>query len=214
MRHKALPAFQDILSADPVVLGQVSELDETFVHESFKGEKIPLGSGKPARRHGAKAQKRGISNEYICTNTGVRRNGGAVAEATNRAKPDHTELEQVYSGHLHDGTLVLCDGLKTYAHLKNVADCSIKDVNTVCEDEQNFYHLNTVNNFHSFIKGRYVFYRGVATKYLNSYNVLFTLAWRQPGSLLADLCAKLFCPGTMDYHYRNREIKTERLLII
>lgn len=214
MRHKVLLAFQDIISENPVILSQVSELDETFVPESLKGEKIPPENGRPARKHGAKAQKRGISNEYICINTGVQRNGGAVAEASNRAKPDHTELEQVYSGHLQDGTLVLCDGLKTYNYLKSIADCSIKDINTVCEDEQTFYHLNTVNNFHSFIKSRYVFYRGVATKYLNRYNALFTLAWRQPDSLLADLCAKLLCPGAKDYHYKNQQIKTERLLVI
>lgn len=214
MRHKILLCLQDMISADPVVLEQVSELDETFVLESYKGKKLPPNVNRPARKHGAKAQKCGISEEYICINTGVQRDGGAVAESVNRAKPDAAELRQVYEGHLGDGMLVLCDGLRSYNALKNLADCTIKDINTVDEAEKNFYNLNTVNNFHSFIKARYGFYRGVATKYLNRYNALFTLAWRQGGSLIAGLCAKFFHPGTTDYHHGLRDVWEKGLLVL
>ena len=175
MRHKILLALEDLISADPVILGQVSELDETFVLECLKGKKLPPDIGRPARKHGAKAQKRGISAEYICINTGVQRDGGAVAEAVNRAKPDGTQLQQICNGRLKDGVLLLCDGLKSYSALKGLADCTVKDINTADETEKGFYHLNTVNNFHSFIKKRYNFYRGVATKYLNRYNTMFSL---------------------------------------
>ena len=214
MRHKFLLALQDLIAADPVLLNQVAELDETFVLDCFKGKELSSEINRPARKHGAKAQKRGISNEYICINTGVQRNGGVVAEATNRAKPDKSELTQVYEGHLQDGCLVLCDGLKSYNVLKEIAQCSIQDIATVSKEEENFYHLNTVNNFHSFIKDRYDFYRGVATKYLNRYVTLFTLAWQQSGTILADLCSKLFTPSTTNYFYGNQGVKTERLLIV
>lgn len=214
MRHKFLLALQDMATKDPVVLKEVSELDETFVLECLKGKKLPEEAGRPARKHGAKAQKRGISNEYVCINTGVSRDGGAVAETVNRAKPDSSELVAVYDGHLKDGALALCDGLRSYSVLKSLAECTVKDVNTVAGDEKAFYNLNTVNNFHSFIKGRYDFYRGVATKYLNRYNTLFTVAWRQDDSAVANLCSRLFCPGKVNYHYRNRDVKELRLLAI
>ena len=190
MRHKFLLALQDVLAQDPVILAQVSELDETFVLECLKGKQLPEGTGRPARKHGAKAQKRGISNEYVCINTGVSRNGGAIAETVNRAKPDGRELQAVYDGHLQDGVLAICDGLRSYSALKDIAQCTIKDINTVTEDEKAFYHLKTVNNFHSFIKNQYVFYRGVATKYLNRYNALFTVAWQQKGSAVASVSAE------------------------
>ncbi len=90
----------------------------------------------------------------------------------------------------------MCDELKSYSVLEGLADCIVKDINTVDGDGKGFFNLNTVNNFHSFIKKRYNHYRGVATKYLNRYNALFTLVWRQNESLLADLCAKLFQLGT------------------
>lgn len=213
MRHKVLLALQDIISDDPVILSEVSEFDETFVLECYKGKKLPAEVARPARKHGAKAQKRGISSEYVCINTGVQRNGGAVAESVNRAKPDGTELQEVYDGHLADGTLVLCDGLRSYNALKEIADCTITDINSV-DAGGSFYHLNTLNNFHSFIKERYNFYRGVATKYLNRYNALFSLAWCQKEDLVESLCSKMLCPGAKDYYHSIREIKTRKLLAI
>lgn len=214
MRHKLLLAMQDMLASSPVVLGKVSELDETYVLESFKGKKLSEDTGRPARKHGAKAQKRGLSAEYICINTGIQRDGGALAEAVNRAKPDSAELLEVYKGHLEDGTLLLCDGLKSYGILRNLAECTIKDINTAAPAEMSFFHLNTVNNFHSFIKDRYDYYRGVATKYLNRYNALFSLTWRRNTVLVTDLCSKLFHSGTADYYHSIKDIKTLRLLAL
>ena len=71
MRHKLLLAMQDNREENPCILSDVSELDETFVLDCYKGHKLPETVTRPARKHGAKAQKRGISNEYICICTGV-----------------------------------------------------------------------------------------------------------------------------------------------
>lgn len=214
MRHKLLAAFQDIRSLNPVILEQVAELDETFVLECYKGKKLPDDVGRPARKHGAKARKRGISEEYICINTGVQRSGEAISEAVNRAKPNQRELQQVYKGHIKDGSLLLCDGLRSYSSLGQLADCTIQNVNDTDEKGKGFYNLNTVNNFHSFIKGRYNFYRGVATKYLNRYNALFTLAWRRGEGLVSNLYSRLLHPGMIDYHHSIRDISETGLLIL
>ena len=213
MRHKILLALQDIIDSDPVILEQVSELDETFVLECYKGKELPPDVDRPARKHGAKAQKRGISNEYICINTGVQRGGGAVAETVNRAKPSRAELEQVYCGHIGNGSLILCDGLSSYKTLGMVIDCTVHDINAE-ETGHGFYNLNTVNNFHSYIKKQYNEYRGVATKYLNRYNAMFTLAWRKNEAIISGLCARLLKPGLLDYHHTIRDIRKSRLLTI
>ena len=89
-----------------------------------------------ARKHGAKAQKRGISNEYICICTGVGRESGAVAATANRAKPDASELKAIFDGYLNIGILVLCDGLKSYSALGIEYGYSVKDVN--CETDKFF----------------------------------------------------------------------------
>lgn len=214
MRHKFLLALQDMMDSDPVVLESVCELDETFVLECYKGKELPVDAGRKPRKHGAKAQKRGISNEYICINTGVQRDGGVVAVAVNRAKPDNSELEQVYAGHIGTDALLLCDGLRGYASLGFLSGgCTVQPVDK-SEEDTGFFNLNTVNNLHSFIKDRYEFYRGVATKYLNRYNALFTVAWRQKEDVLASLCKKLFHPSGTNYHHTVKEVRTLRLLEI
>lgn len=96
----------------------------------------------------------------------------------------------MYDVHLQDGVLAICDGFRSCSALKDIAQCTIKDINTVTEEEKAFYHLNTVYNFHSFIKEQYVFYRGIATKYLNRYNALFTVEWQQKGSAVASVSAE------------------------
>lgn len=214
MRHKILLALQDMIDSDPVVLEQVAELDETFVLECYKGKELPPELDRPARKHGAKAKKRGISNEYVCINTGVQRGGGAVAETVNRAKPDKEELKQVYSGHIGNGSLILCDGLGSYTVLSMAADCTVQDINAEGAADYGFYNLNTVNNFHSYIKKQYNDYRGVATKYLNRYNALFSIAWRRSEAIISSLCTRLLKPGPKDYHYTIRNIRESRLLVI
>ena len=214
MRHKFMLALQDILEDDPVLLAEVAEMDETYVLESYKGKPLPPEVDRPARKHGAKAQKRGISNEYICINTGVQRNGSALAQAVNRAKPSISELKQVYKGHLQDNSLYICDGLTGYNALHELANCSIQDINEAPEGGKGFYHLNTVNNFHQFIKRTYEFYRGVGTKYLNRYNALFSFAWKSSKASAATLCAKLFRPSMRNYYHSIKDVHNLGLLII
>ena len=50
-----------------------------------------------------------------------------------------------------------------------------------------FYNLNTVNGFHSFIKQRYEFFRGVASKYINRYNALFLTTYRNAEAMIRKL---------------------------
>ena len=211
MRHKLLMAFEDFFVESPVVLGDVSEFDETFVLDSYKGKTIPETADRPSRRHGAKAQKRGISNEYVCICTGVQRKGEAVIRTENRAKPSREELQTIFEGHIQSGTLALTDGLRSYPVLGTLADCKVEDVNG---QKSGFYNLNTVNNLHSFIKSRYLFYRGVATKYLNRYNALFQMAYRSIESKITLLIEKLFKPGcTMNIH-TVKDVATHNLLVV
>lgn len=212
MRHKILLGLHGLLEETGVCLGGVSELDETFVLDSYKGGSLPEDAARPARRHGAKAQKRGISDEYVCICTGVERKGDAIAGSINRAKPSSRELGKMFKGHIKEGTLVLCDGLKSYLALEKDTGCSVKDVTK--ERSGKFFNLNTVNNFHSFIKSRYKFYRGVATKYLNRYNDLFSIAYRQAREKAGQLCNQLLEVSSINRNYTNRDVKMRGLLDI
>lgn len=214
MRHKILMALQQMPETGNICLGEVSELDETFVLDCYKGKPLDGDISRKPRKHGAKAEKRGISSEYICICSGIQRNGAAYAAAVNRAKPDAEELRAVFTGHIADATLILCDGLRSYHILPTIADCAVKDCSKMAEDEKCFYHLNTVNGFHSFIKSRYHFYRGVATKYLNRYNTLFSAAYRNVASLIKQVRQALLEVGRINYYHSNKAAGEVDLLAI
>jgi len=139
--------------------------DETFVPESYKGSGLPEDFWRMPRLHGAKAQKRGISDEYICICTGVGRGGRSVAKSLNRVKSSSSELKAAFECYLDERNLVICDGFRSYNILNSKYGCTVKDEN----NEDKFFHFNWVNEVHSFIKHQYVKYRGMATKYLNRY---------------------------------------------
>lgn len=64
-------ANQELPEVADTCLGEVSEFDETFVLDCYKGRKLESIVNRAPRRHGAKAQKRDISNEYVCICTGI-----------------------------------------------------------------------------------------------------------------------------------------------
>lgn len=214
MRHKVLLALQQLPEVSEVCLGDVSEFDETFVLDCYKGKRLDSSITRKPRKHGAKAKKRGISSEYVCICTGIQRKGDALAVSVNRAKPSAGELISIFEGHIADGTLALCDGLRSYHALPGIADCTVKDCTDPDGADSCFYNLNTVNGFHSYIKQRYVFYRGVASKYINRYNALFSTAYRNAEGIIRRLVEMTLMVTGTDYFHSNRDVREIGLLAI
>ena len=184
MRHKVLMSLQAREEACPTQLGGISELDETYVLESLKGRKFPENASRKPRKHGEKANQRGISNEQVCIMTGVERNGGpAYAVTLNRARPSAEEIKTAFQDHIESGCVAFTDGLKGYRHLEDALDCVIESVNRQEQKNAGTANLNNVNSFHSYIQERYSHYRGVATQYINRYNILFSTVYRAKESL-------------------------------
>ena len=162
MRHKILRCVEQMIANTPTVLVGVHEADETYVLESLKGRKIPEDYHRKSRKHGSKASKPGISEEYICVCTSVGNENECTASAVNRATPSKAEIKQVFGDKVTANTVILCDGNKNYDVLED--NCTVAHSNRV----------NKANGFHSFIKERLLAARGVATIYLNRYNALFS----------------------------------------
>ena len=209
-----LLALQELPEVTDACLGEVSEFDETFVLDCYKGRKLDSTVARTARKHGAKAQKRGISNEYICICTGIQRKGDAIAATVNRAKPSAGELIRIFDGHIAGGTLALCDGLRSYHAFPGIANCTVNDCNNQKSEESCFYHLNTVNGFHNFIKKRYNFYRGIASKYINRYNALFSTTYRNAEAMVRRLTEAVLTVTGVNYYHSNKDIRTVRLVAI
>lgn len=214
MRHKILLALQELPEVTEVCLGDVSEFDETFVLDCYKGKELDDAVARNPRKHGAKAEKRGISNEHLCICTGIQRKGDALAATVNRAKPSAGELTRIFEGHIADGTLALCDGLRSYHAFPGIAGCTVRDCVNKEGDDAHFFHLNTVNGFHSFIKKRYEFYRGVASKYINRYNALFATTYRNAEFMIQRLRETVLAVTPTSYYHSNTDVKSAGLLIL
>lgn len=171
MRHKILYCVEQAILSAPTELEGVCEADETYVLENLKGRKIPEGYHRKPRKHGAKAAKAGVSNEYICVCTSVDSDNKCTTAVVNRATPSKAEIAQVFGDKVSVDTVILCDGSDRYDVLE--------DICTVAHSKR----VNKVNGFHSFIKGRLLMARGVATAYLNRYNALFSQVFSKQDSV-------------------------------
>lgn len=82
------------------------------------------------------------------------------------------------------------DGLRSYNSPEAATGRTVVNVNR--EKDRGLFNLNMVNSLHSFIEEKYAHYRGIATKYINRYNMLFSIAFRctdsQTGALFSSLC--------------------------
>ena len=212
LRHKILTALEAILELNPTTLTEIAELDETYVPDNYKGTPLPDDVGRAPRKRGGKAALRGISEKQICICTGVQRNGPVMARTVNRATPSKDEISQVFSGHIGPETLVLTDGGRSYNVLKSAIEgCSIVNVK---KTDGGAYHLNTVNNFHSFIKRWYSTFRGVATKYLNRYNGFFCVAYRKAKDIVSMLQASVEKASTISYWTPVSALKLQQVLVL
>jgi len=201
MRHKILYCIEQSLIAEPTALTGVCEADETYVLECEKGRKFPENHHRKPRKHGAKASKAGISNEYVCVCTSVTGEDEKVAVAINRASPNSQEILDVFGERVNKDTVLLCDGKRSY----NVLDdkCTVAVAN----------RINKVNGFHSFIKDRLDSMRGVATIYLNRYNSLFSKVYSADRSSLIEDIYELMV--TWNNSFKTiAQIRSENLLDI
>lgn len=212
MRHKVLLALQELLENNLVLLSGVTEFDETLVLDCYKSYPVPPEAGRNARKHGAKAAKRGISNEYIAICTGIQRDGRAIAATANRAKPSGKELQKIFCGHIVENTLALTDGLCSYYALEMLTKCSVLNVNRQKSDR--IFNLNTVNSLHSYIKETYNHYREVATEYSNRYNALFSMVFRCADSLTDTFFSSLCISGQNCYWHSIVDVRNYQLVLI
>jgi transposase-like protein len=211
MRHKIMLALEDMQVEQPATVEDVVEADETYVPESKKGTKFGPDASRKPRKRGTPASKRGLSDEQICICTTVqRKTGDLIVKSENRARPSSANVVDIYTGHVQKGTLFLTDGMNVYPRLGKILGITVMNVK---KESAGFFNLNTVNNLHSFIKRRYTEYRGVATKYLNRYNLVFRAAYRQR-TTIGELAETLFASRNPKKVHHYGDVKELNLLAI
>lgn len=175
-RHRFLEAART--SADR--LKGIVEADETYLLKSRKGERK---IGRPARRRGGKASKRGISREQVPVLMAADRSGTTMSAVL----PAVTSkvLKDVLGPKIDKDVFLVSDGHSSYPPMAKDLGVSHETINfTAGERVRGDVHIQTVNSRHSRFKWFLSRYRGVATKYLDNYLRWFHLVGleRNPNS--------------------------------
>ncbi|MBU1565440.1 MAG: IS1595 family transposase [Proteobacteria bacterium] len=167
-RHRFLKAA----AADkPVKLDGIAEADETYILESFKGQrKLP----RPARKRGGKAKKRGLSREQIPVLI-VRDRNGVVIDAVLRDQSKDS-IKSVLSGKLCKDNILCIDGGKALWGFVNEENIPFKLIppGKHVHEKNPIFHIQNVNGYHQRLKSWLARFHGVSTKYLANY-----LGWRR-----------------------------------
>lgn len=167
MRHKFLNSLKE--HDEEVVVSDVLEIDELYVLESRKGQTF---DDRPSRKRGESAKKRGLSSEQVCIITALERDGNPYIQTYNIAKAASDDI-RILAKHIQTGSYVFVDGLASFNVLENEFGCTLK-VLPSNRSYDKINHLNNVNSLHSRIRSLYWKYRGIASRYINRYNSLFS----------------------------------------
>ena len=155
----------------PAVLTGIAEADETFLLESQKGARK---MDRPARRHGGKASKRGISSEQVCILVVRDRSGLTCDFVTGRGPVTTAQLLQHLPPILASDTLLVTDANAAYRAFAKDTGITHAFVNLRAGVRVNgAIHVQNVNSYHSRFHDWLRPFHGVATRYLPNY-----LGWR------------------------------------
>lgn len=167
-RHRFLKSAKD-RKAESV--SGIVEADETYFLRSQKGARKV--KGRAPRKRGGKASKPGLSDEH--TPVLIARDRTGATTDTMLDKVDTESIARHLAPIVAKDTLLISDGEKAYGAF--AAKQGILHVWIIASKGEHVwrgYHIQNVNAYTSGLKTWMVRFRGVATKYLDSY-----LGWRR-----------------------------------
>jgi hypothetical protein len=156
----------------PALLHGITEVDETYLLESNKGQR---NLTRQARKRGGHASKPGISNEQICLLVARDRSGQTLDFVTGKGPLTKTLLTAALKPILATDVLLVSDANPTYPAFCKTEGLSHEAVNlSQGQRVKGAFHVQNVNAYHGRFKQWLARFHGVATKYLPHY-----LGWRR-----------------------------------
>jgi transposase-like protein len=175
----------------------ITEADETYFLESFKGQRI---LNRPSRKRGGKASKRGLSDEQVPVLV-ARDRSGATANAVFDSPSNKNYIQQALSQRIGDS--ILCtDSSKAFKAFAKEAKICHKMVNTKAGIRviEKVFHIQNVNSYCSNLKRWITRFKGVATRHLDKYLGWFRLLDRVGEQLNPHRCLVEALAGISDMH--------------
>ena len=163
-------------------LAGIAEADETFFLRSGKGQR--KGLGRPARQRGGRAKKRGLSAEQVPVLV-ARDRSGSTADfilAADNASHIRDALQPIIA----QDAILCSDSSKAMMAAARLLGVTHRPVNLSAGIRviAGVYHVQNVNAYASRLKSWLRTFKGVATRYLDSYLGWFRALDRSPNSCL------------------------------
>ncbi len=156
----------------PGALHGITEADETYLRESFKGARHIL---RKPRKRGERSSKRGLSKEKVCVLIARDRAGCTVDFVTGKGIVNALSVKNSLKPLLDNDALLVTDGNFACRLFCQTEGISHETINlSKGERVKGAFHLQNVNAYHSRLKNWLQRFHGVATKYLTNY-----LGWRR-----------------------------------
>lgn len=164
-RHRFLPQSGMQL----VKCSGITEIDETYFRESFKGKKV---LHRKARKRG-KLNVRGLSAEQIAVVVARDRNGHTCDAVLRERSAKQVGLS--IGAYIDTNSLLCIEKSKILMKFAKDAGLAFELIGTKQrKGREKVFHVQTVNAYHSRLKNWMVRFNGVATARLPNY-----LAWRR-----------------------------------
>lgn len=209
-RHKILEALKRL--EGPVLEG-IGETDETYIRANEKGNRHI--KGRSPRKRGTPASKRGLSFEQVCVLVVRDRNGSTLCQVAGQGNLSKVKAGKVLDGKLDNVTTLCSDASLTWkAYTK---DSGIKHVvlnQSKKTRVKGIHHIQNVNACHSRLKDWIRDFRGVASKYLDNYLVLFRFVDAHRGESIHFKTIKLIIDACLPVSpERYHEIRTTEFIL-
>jgi transposase-like protein len=173
-RHRFLAAPKTVQSH---ALAGIAEADETYFLRSHKGQR--QGLNRPPRKRGGRAKKRGLSAEQVPVLV-VRDRSGGTADFI-LAAADKKHVAAVLKPLLASDSILCTDGSGSLAAAAKEIGIEHHALNLTAGIRViGPWHVQNVNAYHSRLKDFMRRFRGVATRYLDSYLGWFRTIERSP----------------------------------
>lgn len=215
MRMRIQDLIEQTQEAWTLGSGERAQIDETFVYESFKGNRTKCEDfemPRPAYVRGRKKDKRRLratgksDADHVCILTGADERRNTFLEIAGRSMMDSKSCREALSGKLEEGCCIVTDELNAYVGVLNAL--KVKHTAHISTDVDG--SLGNVNALHSHFKNFIARKRGVSTRRFPLYLVEFAWRWQATINDSADQTVKRVVQKIAQCDYRSvqRDFRT------
>ena len=169
-RHKVIEAIKDY--QEVIELSGEIQIDETYFLLNMKGPWKKKSMPRFPKKKGGPGVHRGVSNEQVCVLVAIDENDQVLTSIIGQGNPRKEDIARLVKGKIKQGSSIVTDSKSAYRNVALSLGCSLTQIPSGSYTKD-VYNLGIINQYHSELKTWFKRFRGVSTKHLENYLMLF-----------------------------------------